>query len=77
MTIHTVVLCASKKQGVAFGLNELARPIRIYLMTPRAVEHAMEQLECFAQTYARSRPINPERVRRLAGGRRTETWSLR
>ncbi len=80
MTIHTVVLTRGRRQGVAFGLDELGKPIRIWLMNPRAVDIAMERLEQLGyllKTYARSRPNDRERLLSLSGGKRAREWSLR
>ncbi len=81
MTIHTVVLCAGRRQGVAFGLDELARPCRVFLMTPRAVDIAMEHLESVGHTlkaHATARPLKRERVRGLEPRvSKVREWSLR
>lgn len=49
VTIHTVRLTRSKRQGVAYGLDELGSAVRIWLLTPRAVEIGMEQLEALGR----------------------------
>jgi hypothetical protein len=49
VTIHTVKLTRSKRQGVAYGLDELGAAVRIWLLTPRAVEIGMERLEALGR----------------------------
>lgn len=81
MTIHTVVLTASKQQGVAFGLNTSGKAVRIWLMTPRAVEHAMMKLEQLGKicgpSYAKRKQYDRGRVISLSGGRKAKEWALR
>ena len=80
MTIHTVVLVSSKRQGVAFGLDDWGHPIRIWLMTPRAVGKAMEKLEQLGRvckSYAKVKPYDLVRVRQYRGEAPPKEWSLR
>ena len=79
MTIHTVVLTTSKRQGVAFGLDTWGHPVRIWLLTPRAVGKAMEKLEQLGRlckSYAKTKPYDADRVRRLSGGDQAKEWNL-
>jgi hypothetical protein len=48
--VHTVLLTADKRQGVALGVNPAGETFRIWLMTPRAVKAAQEKLSAVARS---------------------------
>jgi hypothetical protein len=79
--IHTVLLVGGKQQGVALGNDgETGHAIRIWLMTPKAVDLAQEQLAAFANSFGSGHLVQaaaqPERSRRLNVSQ-AKSWSLR
>ncbi len=79
--IHTVLLTASKRQGVALGNDDQGHAIKIWLLTPRAVEKGMEKLRAVARACggAPKRDIlRAERVCRLdVSTNNSREWVLR
>jgi hypothetical protein len=82
--VHTVLLTADKRQGVALGVNPAGGAFRIWLLTPRAVELALERLRAVTKALGgtrapkRIKSASRERSRRLAGvWRKDREWNLR
>ena len=77
--VHTVMLTNDKRQGAAFGVTAYGEAFRIWLLTPRAVEQALEQLK----TVARSLKTHPQLVSahverpQTTATRYDREWSLR
>lgn len=82
--IHSVLLTRDKRQGVALGNDDAGRAIRIYLLTPRAVEQGMEKLRTVARACGgpytapavHKRTLERERALQLSHSQ-ARTWSLR
>ena len=81
--VHTVLLTASRRQGVALGVDANGTAFRIWLLTPRAVEVGLEKLKAVANTLgALPRRINaPQETirgsRNQSLSRRSCEWTLR
>ena len=75
--IHTVLLTASKRAGLAIGVDENG-PFRIWLRTPKAVAIALEKINALANTLqtkpARS-VLQDNRARKLYR-RHARSWEL-
>jgi len=73
VTIHTVKLTRNKRQGVAYGQDELGAAVRIWLLTPRAVAVGMEQLEGLGRSLGSyAKKVRP----RAASFPHTREWEL-